>query len=193
MVIAVFGAGAIGCWVGGKLAASGANLTLIGRARILDQLTDGLAISDFEGGAARSTPQLATTPSAAAHASLVLVTVKSAQTAEAAAALADVLDPSAVVVSLQIGVRNADVLRAAAASSGARGDGAVQRHEARRDVSSCVGRDPARRRDPANAELLAACARASLMIEARRDMLAVQWAKLVINLNNAIAQLQAAL
>jgi len=31
------------------------------------------------------------------------------------------------------------------------------------------------------------------MIEARRDMLAVQWAKLVINLNNAIAQLQAAL
>ncbi len=34
-VIAVFGAGAIGCWVGGRLAAGGARTTLIGRARVL--------------------------------------------------------------------------------------------------------------------------------------------------------------
>jgi 2-dehydropantoate 2-reductase len=39
---------------------------------------------------------------------------------------------------------------------------------------------------PANAELLAACARAQLAIEPRTDMPAVQWAKLVMNLNNAI-------
>jgi 2-dehydropantoate 2-reductase len=39
---------------------------------------------------------------------------------------------------------------------------------------------------PANAELLAACARARLPIEPRTDMPAVQWAKLLMNLNNAI-------
>ena len=32
---AVFGAGAVGCWFGGMLAAGGAEVTLIGRARVM--------------------------------------------------------------------------------------------------------------------------------------------------------------
>lgn len=187
----MFGAGAIGCWVGGTLAAAGVDVTLIGRPRIVDELAGGLAISDFEGGHARVSPKLATEPSAAATASTVLVTVKSAQTADAGRALAGVLAPGAIVVSLQNGIDNAAVLRAALPAQRVLaamvpfnvtrkplgGDLAFHR------ASSGILRIDA---DPANAELLAACARAALPIEARTDMPAVQWAKLVMNLNNAI-------
>ncbi len=186
-MIAVFGAGAIGCWVGGKLAASGADVTLIGRPRIVDQLTRGLVISDFEGGEVRCAPQLAITPSAAEKASLVLVTVKSAQTAEAASALAGVIAKTAVVVSLQNGIRNAEVLRAGLPGNRVLAAmvpfNVTRRGEAFHRASGGILRVDA---DPANAELLAACARAALPIEARSDMPAVQWAKLVMNLNNAI-------
>lgn len=187
--LAVFGAGAIGCWVGGKLAAGGASVTLIGRPRVLDELGTGLRVSELgRGGETMVTPVLATEPAAAATATVVLVTVKSAQTTEAGMTLARVLPEHAVVVSLQNGVRNADALRAAlpgrtvlaamvpfnvvrrAAGTYHRASGGVLRIDD----------------DPAAAPLLAACRLAALPIEPRRDMLAVQWAKLVMNLNNAI-------
>jgi 2-dehydropantoate 2-reductase len=188
--IAIFGAGAIGCWVGGKLAAGGAQVTLIGRARVVDELAGGLCISELDDGNATKTvtPAIATDAAAAATAALVVVTVKSAQTAAAGAELARVLPERAVVVSLQNGVRNADALRAAlpgrtvlaamvpfnvvrrAAGAYHRASGGVLRIDD----------------DPAAAPLLAACRAAALPIEPRRDMPAVQWAKLVMNLNNAI-------
>jgi 2-dehydropantoate 2-reductase len=221
-VIAVFGAGAIGCWVGGRLAAGGARVTLIGRTRLLGELASGLRTTDLDGGeasaavsagervstvagapgaadsaksngasagaGARAAVSVATEPEAARGAELVLVTVKSAQTAEAGTALAAVLPPGAVVVSLQNGVRNADILRAALPGRRVlaamvpfnvirRGPGAYHRATA-----GALRIDD----DPAAAPLLAACRAAGLAIEPRRDMAAVQWAKLLMNLNNAI-------
>ncbi|MEO8702244.1 MAG: 2-dehydropantoate 2-reductase [Kofleriaceae bacterium] len=188
-MIAIFGAGAIGCWVGGKLAAGGAAVTLIGRPRVLDELANGLTISEL-GTAATAVvkPAIAIDAKAAAAAELVIVTVKSAQTAEAGAALAAVLPDRAVVVSLQNGIRNAEVLRTSlpgrtvlaamvpfnvvrsAAGAYHRASGGALRIE---DV-------------PAAAPLIAACRAGGLPIEPRTDMLAVQWAKLVMNLNNAV-------
>ncbi len=186
-VIAVFGAGAIGCWIGGKLAASGEVVTLIGRPRMLEQLGNGLAISDFEGGEVRCSPALATEPRGAEGASIVLVTVKSAQTAEAGTALAGVLAPDAVVVSFQNGIGNADTLRAALPNHRVLAAmvpfNVTKKGGAYHRASGGILRVDDH---PANAGLLAACARAQLEIEARRDMTAVQWAKLVMNLNNAI-------
>jgi 2-dehydropantoate 2-reductase len=189
-VIAVFGAGAIGCWVGGKLAAGGAEVTLIGRPRVIDELAGGLTVSELASTAAPATvkPKLAIEATAAAGAALVLVTVKSAQTAEAGAALAAVLPEEAVVVSLQNGVRNADVLRATL--PGRRVLAAMVPFNVVRRAAGAYHRasggelriDDA----PEAAPLLAACRAAGLPIEPRDDMLAVQWAKLVMNLNNAI-------
>lgn len=187
VTLAIFGAGAIGCWVGGKLAAGGADVTLIGRPRVIGELASGLVVSELDGGEARSTPKLATEPDAARDASLVLVTVKSAQTAEAGAQLVRVLSRDAVVVSLQNGVRNAGVLRAALPGHRVLAAmvpfNVVRRGAAYHRASGGVLRVDD---DPANAGLLAACAAARLPIEPRADMLAVQWAKLVMNLNNAI-------
>jgi 2-dehydropantoate 2-reductase len=187
-VIAIFGAGAIGCWVGGRLAAGGADVLLVGRARVMDELSGGLHVSELGGREARVTPKVTIDPKDAASAKIVLVTVKSAQTAEAGATLAAVLPPDAVVVSLQNGVRNADVLRAALSD--------------RRTLAAMVPFNVVRRGpgsyhrasggalriddDPAATPLLDACRAGGLPIEPRRDMLAVQWAKLVMNLNNAI-------
>jgi 2-dehydropantoate 2-reductase len=188
-VIAIFGAGAIGCWVGGRLAAGGADVTLIGRARVMDELAGGLHVTELGGRHdAKVTPKVATEPGVAAGADLVLVTVKSPQTAEAGAALATVLPESTVVVSLQNGVRNVDALRATlpgrrilaamvAFNVVRRGPGSYHRAS---DGALCVDDHPAA------APLLAACRAAELPIKPRRDMPAVLWAKLVLNLNNAI-------
>jgi 2-dehydropantoate 2-reductase len=113
-LIAIFGAGAIGCFVGGRLAAGGADVTLIGRARVMDELAEGLRVTELGGRhEARVSPTVTTDAAAAAAADLVLVTVKSHQTVEAGAELGTVLPENTVVVSLQNGVRNVDALRTA--------------------------------------------------------------------------------
>ena len=62
MKIAVFGAGAIGCWVGGRLAAGGADVTLIGRPRVIDELADGLTVTELGDRTWTVKPTLATEP-----------------------------------------------------------------------------------------------------------------------------------
>jgi len=202
--IAVFGAGAIGCWLGGKLAAGGADITLIGRPRVLDELAAGLTVTELDGpartlavvvdggevGADAWSPRVRTTtdPAAAASAMITLVCVKSAQTAEAGATLARILPEGSIVASMQNGVRNADVLRAALpgrtvlagmvpwnvvrSGPGAyhRGSSGTLMVENHRGASA----------------LYAAIHAAHVTYSARTDMPAVQWAKLVMNLNNAI-------
>ena len=109
--IAIFGAGAIGCWVGGKLAAGGARVTLIGRPRVLDELDGGrVLVSELERTPQTAQVERATDAAACRDADIVLVTVKSAQTAEAGAAIAPHLGAHTLVASLQNGVRNAGVL-----------------------------------------------------------------------------------
>jgi 2-dehydropantoate 2-reductase len=113
VTIAVYGAGGIGCYVGGRLAATGTEVLFIGRQRLADELAEhGLHLTDYLGADLRvGDVRYETTPAAAADADLVLVTVKSAATATAADELAEVLKPGAIVVSFQNGIRNGDVLR----------------------------------------------------------------------------------
>lgn len=116
MKVGVLGAGAIGCFVGGKLALKGHDVVLVGRQRLCDELAEhGLAVEEI--GAARVTVPAdrysATTKiEALVDCDIVLVCVKSAQTAEVAKDLARVgIAKTAYVVSMQNGVRNADVIR----------------------------------------------------------------------------------
>ncbi|KVD48052.1 hypothetical protein WI85_17815 [Burkholderia ubonensis] len=78
------GAGVVGCYVGGRLAAAGLPVTLIGRARIGDAIRNhGLTLSDHREYRAQCAPggvAFDTDMAAAADAALVLVTVKSAAT-----------------------------------------------------------------------------------------------------------------
>lgn len=192
MQIAVFGAGSIGCYVGGRLAAAGSDVLLVGRDRIGAALQQhGLTLTDLDGAhltvaptAVRFTADVA----ALASAELVLVTVKSGATAEAAAQLAPVLRAGAVVVSFQNGIHNGDELRALLPAqtviTGMVPFNVVNRGAGRFHQGSegtlAVAQHPALR------PFLPAFAAAGLPLEQHADMRAVQWAKLLLNLNNAV-------
>ena len=113
--IGVAGAGSIGCFVGGMLAAGGRRVALLARPRVIAEIeANGLRPTSFEGfdqtiEANRLT--LSENPSVFGDAGVVLVTVKSADTAEMADVIARNAPPDVVVVSLQNGVGNVAVLR----------------------------------------------------------------------------------
>ncbi|EEB83418.1 2-dehydropantoate 2-reductase [Roseobacter sp. GAI101] len=113
--IVVAGAGAIGCFVGGLLAARGHPVTLLGRPRILDHIrSHGLSLTDFDGldrvvRAADVT--LSEDPTCLADARIILVCVKTGDTATVAQAIASHAAPTATILSLQNGMEAVQVLR----------------------------------------------------------------------------------
>jgi 2-dehydropantoate 2-reductase len=110
------GAGAVGCWIGGCLAAAGVPVTFVGRPRVLDALRQhGLTLTDLDGGTrAVSAGQLDLQPAppAGSQVALVLLCVKSGATASAAAELARALPAGTLVVSMQNGISNAALAQA---------------------------------------------------------------------------------
>ncbi len=190
--ICVFGAGSIGCYVGGRLAAGGANLSFIGRPRIGKTLqSHGLQLSDYRGYRQQLKPQqlvFGTDAGLARSAELILVTVKSAASAEAALALAPVLKPGAVVLSLQNGLSNAAVLKqhlpGQRVIAGMVPFNVVNQGQGRFHQGSEGTLDVAA--DAALQPFVQDFNNAGLPLLAHQDMPAVLWAKLLLNLNNAI-------
>jgi 2-dehydropantoate 2-reductase len=193
MKIIVFGAGSIGTYVGGALHAAGGNVELIGRARLRERLAQGgLRLSDLQGRDMRVEGVAVTDdPAALGDADLVLVTVKSADTATAAEAIRAHAKPSAIVLSLQNGVGNVDVLRERLKQS----DGwtvlggmvpfnVVQLPDNRfhRGTAGEIMVEAS----PALSPWKALFQAAHLPLVERSDFLAVQWGKLLLNLNNPI-------
>jgi 2-dehydropantoate 2-reductase len=106
------GAGALGCYFGGRLAQSGAQVTLIARPAHVEAIRrDGLIL---ESGGAKTAIRLdaTTEPSGVGDADLVLVCVKSADTESAAKAIAPHLAKGAILVSLQNSIGNVERIRA---------------------------------------------------------------------------------
>lgn len=188
--IVVAGAGSIGCFVGGMLAAAGRPVTLLGRARTIAEIeTHGLRLTDFGGndrtlGAGDCT--LSTDTAALASASIILVAVKSADTAGMAATIARHAPERAIIVSLQNGIGNVatlqDQLPGHAVLGGmvpfnviALGDGRYHRATSGDIV---IARD--------TEGTAAALSVQGLRFRDSGDIGAVQWGKLLINLNNAI-------
>jgi 2-dehydropantoate 2-reductase len=113
--IGVAGAGSIGCFVGGMLVAGGGRIALLARPRVIAEIeANGLRPTNFEGfdrTIDANALTLSDDPSIFNDAGVVLVTVKSADTAEMADIIARSAPPDIVVVSLQNGVGNVEVLR----------------------------------------------------------------------------------
>ncbi|MFF7992695.1 2-dehydropantoate 2-reductase [Kitasatospora xanthocidica] len=187
--IAVLGAGSIGCHLGGMLAAE-AQVTLIGRPAAMAQIErDGLTLTG-PGPARREVRGLtvATGAAAAAAADYVLVTVKSADTRTAARELAGHLAPGAVVISFQNGLHNPEALRSELPDH--RVLAGMVPYNVLRSGPAAVHQGSGGAlmvEDAPVARPFAAAARAGgLRLELRADMPAVQAAKLLMNLNNAV-------
>src|SRR5713101_1047141 len=113
--IGVAGAGSIGCFVGGMYAVSGRRVALLARPRVIEEIEgNGLRLTgfgNFERNIAADALTLSEDSRIFADAGLVLVTVKSADTAEMADLIASHAPADAVIVSLQNGVGNVSVMR----------------------------------------------------------------------------------
>ncbi|MEX3940335.1 ketopantoate reductase family protein [Paraburkholderia sp. BR10937] len=115
MRFSVLGAGAVGCYYGGMLARHGHDVVFIGRhSHVAAMSQNGLRLQS-QAFDVRLPVRAATQIEATAGADVVFVCVKSTDTAEVARMLGPVLAPGAIVVSLQNGVDNAALLRAAIA------------------------------------------------------------------------------
>jgi 2-dehydropantoate 2-reductase len=192
MTIAVLGAGSIGIYVGGSLLASGSQVTLIGRAAMQARLAgDGLTLTDLQGRrTALRADQVCFTqdPAALAQADLVLVTVKSADTAPAAQLIATHAKASALVVSFQNGVGNVDTLRLALPGhtvlAGMVPFNVVQLGDSQ--FHRGTEGEIAVEQSPALRPWRASFAAAQLPLIEHANFAAVQWGKLLLNLNNPI-------
>ena len=192
----VLGAGAIGCHVGGLLAHAGARVSLVGRPRAVEALREhGLRITDLDGLEAQVPPErlhavstLAEVPQDRTHPGVILLCVKGGATMDAAREVAGVFPPRTAVISLQNGVENVGRIRAAAP-----------------DLEAIAGMVPFNVTQPApwhahratagvirlaRTSLTESIARefaaAGLPLKLERNMHAVQWGKLLLNLNNPI-------
>jgi 2-dehydropantoate 2-reductase len=188
--IGVAGAGSIGCFVGGMLAASGHRVAMLARSRVIQEIEgNGLRLTSFEGSErniASSALTLSEDPGIFGDARAVLVTVKSADTAEMADMIARQAPADAVIVSLQNGVGNVPVLREKL--PGRRvlaaivpfnvislGDGRFHR--------ATSGDIIVEQDDTGTAQQLSV---PGLRMRATDDIGGVQWGKLLVNLFNAL-------
>jgi 2-dehydropantoate 2-reductase len=188
--IGVAGAGSIGCFVGGMCAAAGRRVALLARSRVIREIEgNGLRLSSFEGLERQVAPDqltLSEDPNILGDVGVVLVTVKSADTAGIANIIARHAPPDAVVVSLQNGVSNTAILRArlpgrrvlaAMVPFNVVAPGAGRYHRAT-SGDIMIEQDAA-----ATAAQLEV---PGLVIRETKDISGVQWGKLLVNLNNAL-------
>ncbi|UWR12321.1 2-dehydropantoate 2-reductase [Sulfitobacter mediterraneus] len=188
--IVIAGAGAIGCFVGGLLAAGGRRVTLLVRPRVAQEIrSHGLTLTDFGGMAVQiGTDRLALSedPACLARADVVLVTVKSGDTATIAELIDQHAPIKAPVISLQNGLRNGALLQEALPGHDVRGGmvpfnvvpmGQGCYHRATSgDVVIAGGAG----------DLEGLLSVPHLCTTSSRDIEAVQWGKFLINLNNAL-------
>ena len=187
----IFGAGAIGSYVGGYLVAGGHRITLLGRARqVSDFANHGLTLTHFEKSDITVPPGGAMFTEDASQLNgcdIIFVTVKSQDTAQAAAQLKPLVSPGTLILSLQNGVGNTDILAAnlpnaqvikAMIPNNVLAMGTGRYHMGTEGAIAMT----------LNAQtkpIIKAMAAAGLDIEGRTDMAALQWSKLIMNLSNA--------
>ena len=108
----ILGAGSIGCWLGGHLIASGAEVTLIGRDRFASEIAEnGLHLTHFERPPIHcDRVDFQTRATAMQGADFIALCVKSQDTETAAQEILQ-FAPAAKVISFQNGIRNAESLR----------------------------------------------------------------------------------
>ena len=214
----ILGAGAIGCYVGGRLAHAGQNVTLVGRPRVIDALAvHGLTVTDLDGFKAHvEATALRLAPSLREAGvdgdTVILLCVKGGATASAAREIALSCPPGTTVISLQNGVDNVARIKANAPQMqvlagmvpynvvlreghqvhrATAGSLHIERSQGELDPRSASDVN-ARSTSAVNArttladQLALVFNAAGLPTELSDDMRAVQWGKLLLNLNNPV-------
>lgn len=179
---AVVGAGAVGCYFGGMLARAGVPVTLIGRASHVDAMHErGLRLEtqtfDETVNVAASTE-----PRAVAGADVVLFCVKSTDSERSARAIAPWLGADTVVVSLQNGVENAEIIQRVMAQrvipavvyvATEMAGPAHLKHHGRGELAIGAA--------PVSARIVDAFAQAGVPVQVSDNVMGALWGKLIVN------------
>jgi 2-dehydropantoate 2-reductase len=200
--IAVVGAGAVGSFYGAMLARAGQRVVLIGRPPHVEAIQrDGLRL-DLAGQVETLRAEASTELAAVRGSDLVLFCVKSTDTDKVASELGPLLEPHAVVLSLQNGVENASIIArhvrqtvvpaVVYVATAMAGPGSV-RHFGRGDlVIGALNADA--RHDPAITgvlqDLVTLFGAAGVKVTISSDVMLELWSKLMVNCAyNAISAL----
>lgn len=190
--IVIAGAGSIGCYVGGMLASGRANVHFYARERMAkDLLTNGLHLSDWTGKSVDLTGeqfQISTDSSVLFDADLILVCVKSKDSAEMATIIQASGNKHATIFSCQNGVSNVACISNILPTHtvlpvmvpynvvyesggkfhcGTEGELYCQQHDAAQALQD-------------------AAIKADLGFVQKSDMMNILWGKLLLNLNNPV-------
>lgn len=186
--VAILGAGAIGCYVGGRWLAAGLDVRFIGRERVAREISEhGMTLSDHAGRSWRHRAgdvRFETTGEALADADLIVLAVKCTALAGAIAEIAQSTGPEVPVLSLLNGVRPVVMLR----------DALPDREIIAGMVPFNVARlGPGRWHQGSKGDVTVArttlterLADCGAALELVGDMTPVLWAKLLLNLNNPV-------
>ena len=193
MNIAIFGAGSIGCYLGGQLVHAGTDVTFIGRQRFKSEIeNNGLTLTHFERDEMSLLPDQITfslDPKDISAADIILLTTKSQDTAKAAQAIKTHAHKNTIIISFQNGVRNPELLREILAQQvlgavvpfNVTGTGPGHFHCGTEGDLTVQAINDARLKD-----LQSLFAKAGQGLVISDKILDVQWGKLLVNLNNAV-------
>lgn len=193
MKICIYGAGSIGCYVGGRLAAAGGDVTFITRPHTYTELSNsGLKLTDYLAHEIHLAPQLlklSLDPIVVRDADIIFVCVKSSATEQVAFELFENLGThSPYIVSFQNGLNNVPILKKILPQLTIL-EGMVPFNVANlgqghfhQGTSGAIHVKQFLAQD----QLLDIFKKAQLDIIFDQDMLSVQWAKILLNLNNSI-------
>lgn len=190
--VLIMGTGAVGGWIGGRLAAAGVPVHFVTRPRVRAALQDhGLLLTDLQGGRTHLLPadlHLHEKVPPEHAPSLVLLTVKSGATVQAAAELGAALPAGTVVLSLQNGIGNPEAAQAAAPHLTVL-PGMVPYNIAELapgHLHRGTGGELVAQAHPSLSAWVDTFARAAMPLRLVPHMEPVQWGKLLINLNNPV-------
>ena len=179
---AVVGAGAVGCYFGGMLARAGVQVTLIGRATHVDAIRERGLRLETQHFDEIVRVDVSTAADAVAGADVVLFCVKSTDSEKSAREIAPFLGNDAVVLSMQNGVENPDLIRAVLAqrviasvvyvATEMAGPGHLKHHGRGELVMDDL---------PPAAAIVEAFTLAGVPAQLSGNVRGVQWAKLIVN------------
>ncbi len=190
--IAIFGAGSIGCFIGGKLLAAGYEVVFYGRPDLQKAVqASGLRLTELEGTETHIPAEqisFSTDPAILSDADLILVTVKSRDTETAGRTIRDHCSHFPTIISLQNGIENTAILRRQL--PGYKVTGGMVPFNILRAEQTAFHRGTEGtlilQESPETLPLQQALERAGLTTETHRDISSILWGKLLLNLNNAI-------
>ena len=194
--IVILGAGSIGCYLGGCLLAGNpelsSSLTFIGRERLQNDISkNGLTLTDWQGRDVfvnSAVVNFSVTNDALASADFILLCVKSQDTQEAATLIQAHANPSAMIVSFQNGVTNGDVLAKTLSQKVIKGMVPFNVFYEGKGHFHCgtEGNLAIEDKEGICGSLLEKFNKALLHVTVYDDITAVQYGKLIMNLNNAV-------